>query len=516
MKHLLSRKDFNRILSIIVLVVISVALIAGILGYVVGIGAHEENWKFYLASGIIFLTGGAVVIFLSLQLFFAIYRSKNQLSWQAFHDSLTGLVNRNQLEKNLDYIIASCLRSGEKFAIFFIDIDFLKKINDTLGHDAGDQLIRTMGERLKQSVRKTDVAARLGGDEFILVVNGADNTSIAAIFAEKIINRVIEPVKIHQHEVIVTASIGISFFPQDGNDYNTLIKSADLALYKAKQDGRNNYKFCTPAMNEEILQKLLFRGALQTALDKQEFYLVFQPKKNINTNQVIGFEALLRWESETYGNVPPNRIIHLTEEMGLIYQLGDWILRNAIIQASRWIREHSLRFPVSVNISARHFMQNTFVTSVMNALYDVNFPRNFLEIEISESLIMQNPEYSLNVIRQLKKAGVRISIDNFGTGYSSINYLQKFAIDRIKIDRKFIMHLDKRSDEYMLVQAIIGLSHSLNVAVLAEGVENKVQYDALIKLGCDEVQGYYVSHPLKTDAIPAYIEKMATSVSAAE
>ncbi len=437
---------------------------------------------------------------------------ENALSYQAYFDSLTGLINRNQLEQSLEKIIATALRSQQKFAIFFLDIDHFKHINDSLGHDAGDQLLRAIGERLKNTIRKTDIAARLGGDEFVLLLYGADKPDIAATFAEKIINTLTKPITIKEHEVMITTSIGISFYPADGEDYATLIKSADLALYKSKEAGRNNYRFCTPEINNDIKTKALFKNALQTALHKNEFHLVFQPKQDAIQQRIVGFEALLRWESETYGNVPPIRIIPLTEEIGLISQLGEWIIKTAAIQAAIWQKSMYANLKIAINISPRHYMQEKFVESILMILNDSELSGKQLELEISESLIMQDPDYSLDITHALQQHGVQIIVDNFGTGYSNIDQLQRLAPNSIKIDRSFISDLPANLAHNDLLHAMVELAKNLNVRVLAEGVETREQYDRLIRLGCVEIQGYYIGRPMRAEKIPQFIQQRAVAV----
>ncbi|MDX1900521.1 MAG: EAL domain-containing protein [Gammaproteobacteria bacterium] len=510
--NLHSMRDSHAIIRVSATILVATAAVAGFSGYAIGLNPDESMRQFYIAFPIMLMTISAGVLLLYWLVLPLVRQSALELSYQAFHDTLTGLVNRNQLEQSIDLSIASAFRSQQKFAIFFLDIDHFKKINDTLGHDAGDQLLRIVGERLSKSIRKTDIAARLGGDEFILVLHGADTPEIAAVFAEKIINALIKPIKILEHEIIVTASLGISFYPEDGDDFKSLIKSADLALYKAKQSGRNNYQFCTLEMNKEINEKLLMKNALQTALDNQEFYLVFQPKIDLIKNRVIGFEALLRWESLTYGNVPPNRIIPLTEEMGLINQLGDWIAKKAMTQLHVWHANNLSDISIALNIATRHFLQPTFAKNLLSIIEQTKLSGRYLELEISESLIMQNPEYSLGVIKELKKSGVRITIDNFGTGYSSIQHLHNFQVDCIKIDRRFIADIPQNKAHVDLLHTLISLAKSLHVEVIAEGVETKEQFTQLIEMGCDEVQGYYISKPMPAAEVESFMQKFAAKM----
>lgn len=444
-------------------------------------------------------------------------KTEEELSFKAYYDTLTGLVNRNQLEHSLDLTISSALRHQQKFAVFFIDLDHFKYINDSLGHDAGDELLKIVGDRLRNNIRKTDIAARLGGDEFIFVLNGTDNPEVAAIYAEKILNIMLTPITIKEHELFVTASIGISFYPTDGHDYQSLIKSADLALYKAKENGRNNYQFCTFEMNEELLEKIVFKKALQTAIKNQEFYLTYLPKADIK-NRITGFETLLRWKNDKYKDVSPSQIIPIAEEMGTINQIGDWILKAAIEQGLQWKNISNLPIKITINMSTKQYMQLAFVENVLSALKEVQFFPGYLALEINESLIMQDPDYSMKIIKQLKTHGIEIIIDNFGTGYSSLNYLSQFGVDYIKIDRQFIRNILDNFQYRELVTAIIALSKKLNIKIIAEGIESIEQRDLLHQLGCDEFQGYYISKPLLAEDVTEFIEKnnIAQRIASAE
>jgi len=488
-------------------------LVAAICGYVTG-ASQDQLFAILLYTLPVMLgtTGTGMLLFYRIILP-QLHEKDQNLSWQAYHDTLTGLVNRNQLEQSLDMTIASALRNQQKFAIFFLDIDHFKKINDTIGHDAGDEILKIVGERLRNAIRRTDIAARLGGDEFILVIHGADTPDVAATFAEKIINTITTPIKILGHELIISTSIGISFYPADGMNYHSLVKSADLALYKSKQSGRNNYHFCTPAMNDEIREKMIFKSALQTALDRQEFFLVYQPKLDIRKNRISGFEVLLRWQSDTWGDVPPAKIISLTEEMGLISQLGRWIARMAITEAQKWWQGAPSGFSIALNISPRHYMQSGFTDEILEVVHQAKLPGHLLNLEISESLIMQNPDYSLNVTQNLKQHGIQITIDNFGTGFSSIHYLQKFCVDYIKIDRGFVAGLLTDPDQALLLRTIISLARGLNIKILAEGVETEAQYISLIKMGCDEIQGYYIGKPMRAEKIRDFMETRMETAS---
>jgi len=434
-------------------------------------------------------------------------KSEEMLSHLAYYDALTGLANRAYLEYSLEKEISTALRHQHKFAIFFLDLDKFKKINDSLGHDIGDELLKIVSSRLKNCIRKTDIAARLGGDEFILILQGLDQPERAATFAEKIITAISRPIVIKEHEIYTSTSIGISFYPLNGSDYNTLIKSADMALYQAKENGRNVYRFCTPEMNHEIQEKVNFKNELKKALDNNEFSLHFQPKLDVAGNEVAGFEALLRWDACKQGAVDPQKLIALAEESGLIIPLSNWVIKSACFEARRWQNKMKANFILSINVSARQFKQSNFTDVVFQALRETQFDTHYLELEISESLIMQDPENSLKIIKTLREAGVNVAIDNFGTGYSSINYLHQFSVSHVKIDKTFIQHCAIDARESALVTAMIHLAKSLGIKVIAEGVETKAQFDFLLREGCDEIQGYYFSRPLSSKQVLEFLNK---------
>jgi diguanylate cyclase (GGDEF)-like protein/PAS domain S-box-containing protein len=438
------------------------------------------------------------------------HKTENELSYKAYYDTLTGLFNRNQLEHSLESAISIALRLQKRFAIFFIDLDHFKQINDRLGHDTGDQLLKIVGERLKHNIRQTDIAARLGGDEFILILNGISNAESAAVFAEKIMAVLIEPIKVKEHELLITSSIGISFYPPDGTSYKELLKSADLALYKAKENGRNNYQFCTPEMNSEIKEKISFKKALQVALDNEEFHLVYLPKVNMKRDTIKGFEALLRWKHKEYGDVSPNKIIPLADEMGIMNQLSEWIIKTAIEQAKVWQQYGSTQpTKIAINISAKHYFENTFVDNLLRTLHKAHLAPECLQLEINENLIMRDPNYSLRIVRELKRNGIEIIIDNFGTGYSSLNYLQQFSVDYIKIDRHFTQSSHTDDQRVLFLVAIVDLAKNLNIKTLAEGVESPDQIELLTRIGCDEIQGFYISPPILAEEVPGFLEQHA-------
>jgi diguanylate cyclase (GGDEF)-like protein len=422
---------------------------------------------------------------------------KNQahLKKMAYRDTLTHLVNRAQLEFSMNEILATARRYHHVVAVLFLDLDHFKKVNDTLGHDAGDLLLTTVAKRLTSSIRANDVVARLGGDEFVIVLVDVHNVETVAMIAEKIINILNKPMMIKGHEIIVGTSIGIGMYPNDGDDYQTLTKNADSALYQAKEKGRNNYQFCTAEASAQVQEKKHFENALQHALINQEFQLHYQPKFNVETNKVIGLEALLRWQSSEYGIVPPYKIIPLAEETGLIAPLSDWVLETACKQAKVWLSHGLSEFCIAVNVSARQFKHHGFVDSIFKILQENQLSAHFLELEINENLAMQDPDYSIQIFNQLKSQGVSIAIDDFGTSFSSLNCLHCFAIDSIKIDQTFIQRINVELDYHAVIRAMIHMAEALGIRVIAEGVESQAQYDFLRQAGCNEMQGYYFSKP---------------------
>lgn len=423
------------------------------------------------------------------------------LSYHAYYDALTGLANRVQLEQNLDVSIASALRNQKNFAVFFLDLDRFKEVNDTLGHDVGDELLKVVAGRLKTTIRMTDIASRLGGDEFVLILNGVNSPQAAASYAEKIMAIISKVITINGKDLTVGVSVGISFFPNDGLDGATLLKSADLALYRSKELGRNNYQFCTNEMNSEITDRTKFKVALRQALENGELSLDYFPKLQVSTQTIEAVEALLRWRSDHYGNVSPARMIPVAEESGLIVPLSEWVINKACTQAKKWQIQGGNKMTIAVNVAKRQFMHNMFSKIVQSALQSSSLAPQDLELEISESLLMTDPDYSLKMIESLKNIGVQITMDNFGTGYSSLVYLHRYSVDRIKIDRSLIRLMAESSEHAMLVSAIISLARNLGVRVAAEGVESKQQYDLLIEYGCDEIQGYLISPPLGAEKI---------------
>lgn len=436
-------------------------------------------------------------------------RAEEQLRQMAFHDPLTGLANRNKLEQYVNQLINTATRNQPGFALFLLDLDNFKTINDSIGHDAGDLLLQVVAERLKITVRDTDLVARLGGDEFVIVITNIKKIESVAQIAQKILHNMLKPLVIRGHEIYVTTSIGISFFPTDGQDIQTLMKNADLALYRTKEEGRNNYQFCTPEITKRAHEKMLRQNALNYGLVKDEFFLYYQPILDLKTDRISSVEALLRWRNKEFGSITTEEIIALCEESGLIIALSEWIIRTACKQVKSWQENGYEGLTVSINLSPRQFKQVNFVKSVMQILKDIDFPPHCLELEITESLIMQDPENTLQILQQFKNIGIKIAIDDFGTGYSSMSYLKRFSVDKIKIDNTFMRQIPKDETAISIVTAMIAMSTKLGIKTLAEGIETKDQYEFLIREGASEMQGYYLSRPLPIDLMAEYLARCA-------
>lgn len=423
-------------------------------------------------------------------------RYEAELEIRANQDTVTGLANRNLLRDRLSQALAFAARYMHPVWVVHLDLDRFKFINDTLGLSAGDELLKQVARRLEACVRETDTVARLAADEFILVLPERSNESTAIHTMQRIMDAVAKPYIIEGHEFFMTGSAGMAVYPSDGEDAETLMKHADVAMYRAKETGRNNYQFYTPAMNERALERLRLEGDLRLALEHQQFELHYQPQVNLHTGRINGMEALVRWQHPTFGMVAPGRFIGLAEETGLIVPLGAWVMRTACRQAKAWLDAGLGELRVAVNLSARQFGQKDLVKSIANILQECGLPPHCLEIELTESMIMTDVEHAIGVLRDLAKLGVQISVDDFGTGYSSLSYLKRLPIDVLKIDQSFVRDISVDPDDAAIVATIISLAHSLRLQVIAEGVETAEQLEFLRRHGCDAMQGYYFSRPV--------------------
>jgi diguanylate cyclase len=439
-----------------------------------------------------------------------------ELQHQATHDALTGLPNRVLFMDRLGREIAHGARDGHRFGVLLLDLDRFKLINDTLGHGAGDALLVQVAARLTQSIREVDTVARTGGDEFLVLIAEARNQSDIAGVAGKIVKALNEPYKVNEAEVHSSASIGISLYPTDGTDSESLVAHADEAMYFAKQRGRNSYQFFNQDMSVFSQERLDLENDLRRALTLNQLEVHYQPKSDVASGRIHSVEALLRWRHPTRGFVSPAEFIPLAEESGLILAIGEWVLREACRQAREWRRANVPFLRIAVNVSPVQFRQSNFLQAIHNALIDFDLEPQYLEIELTESTVMGNAESSVEILENLSRMGVVVSIDDFGTGYSSMSYLRKFPIDKLKIDRSFISELTTNAADASIVAAIISLAHSLKLKVVAEGVETAEQLQRLRELGCDQYQGFYRSAAVPANEIERSIRMSLNAESQTE
>jgi diguanylate cyclase (GGDEF)-like protein/PAS domain S-box-containing protein len=422
----------------------------------------------------------------------------------AHHDALTGLPNRLYLQIGLEQTLASAKRENEEVAVMFIDLDRFKIINDTLGHNIGDGLLVEVAQRLKKCMRESDLVARLGGDEFVVALAGDDVVNTAAHVAENILGSLALPYRIEGHVLHSSTSIGISLYPYDGDSIESLMKTADTAMYHAKAMGRNNFQFFSPEMNQSSNERLQMENSLHRALDNGEFTVHYQPQADIASGRLVGAEALIRWHHPERGMVSPLEFIPLAEENGMILSIGTWVLREVCRQVSAWraLGLTDLRF--AVNLSPRQFRQENLVGNILGILREFDMPASALELEITEGSVMENPDAAVILLHQLKLHGLSISIDDFGTGYSSLSYLKRFPVGKLKIDRSFVMDIPGDPDDSAIATAVIQLARSLGLKTVAEGVETAEQLQFLSDQGCDIQQGYWYSKPLAASAFEAF------------
>lgn len=429
----------------------------------------------------------------------ALKESETKLTYQASHDELTGLPNRTLLHDRMRQAMAHADREGNMVAILFIDLDRFKVVNDSLGHDIGDTVLQTAAGRLTGCVREVDTVARLGGDEFVLMLAGISRTDNVANVANKALESLARTYTIGENELILTASIGISVYPKDGVDIQTLLKNADTAMYRAKDSGKNRMEFFTYEMNASALRRMHLESQLRYALERNEFLLYYQPQADLVTGHIIGAEALLRWVHPQLGIISPVEFIPIAEETGLIVQIGEWVLETACRQAVAWQRDGLPPLRMGVNLSVRQFMQNDIVDVVARVLYETKFDSNLLELELTESLLMGGGEGVVSTLNALRKMHIGLSVDDFGTGYSSLSYLKRFPVTSVKIDQSFVQEITTDPDAAALARSIISMAHEMRLSVIAEGVETEGQLGYLARHGCDEMQGYFLSRPISPD-----------------
>jgi diguanylate cyclase (GGDEF)-like protein len=435
-------------------------------------------------------------------------QAEEQIQFLAYYDALTGLPNRSLLHDRMTVALAGAKRRSDKVALMFVDLDNFKNINDSLGHSVGDLLLRDVAVRLKENVREQDTVARLGGDEFVIMVTGLGSTSDAALTATRVLSGLARAFNPEDYELSVTCSLGISIFPDDAASSDELLKNADLAMYCAKQNGRNNFQFFTTDMNAHATRELALQNGLRHAVERNELFLMFQPQMGLVSGEIIGAEALVRWQHPQLGLVPPDQFIPIAESTGLIISIGEWVLCSACAQAKAWQAEGSRPIPVSVNVSPLQFRQKNFPQIVRNTLSEAGLPPEYLELELTESLILSNANVVMDVLHSLREMGVRLSIDDFGTGYSNLSYLRQFPVYKLKIDRVFVKDLLTNPDDSAIVETIISMARSLNLKVIAEGVEDERQVSFLRARNCDEIQGYYFSKPLPAEDFIASLRQL--------
>jgi len=427
------------------------------------------------------------------------HTAQQRLTYLAQYDALTDLPNRRCLSETLDRAIHAAAAQARGIGVMFIDLDHFKKVNDMLGHGVGDQLLQLAARRLQASARPGDVVARLGGDEFALILPDAVEDHDIATLSATIIDALAAPFLLHGQHLFVSASIGIACYPDDGADAEALLKNADTAMYAAKNRGRGNFQFFSAAMHDVMAQRIKLEAELHLALERREFLLHYQPKLDLASGKTSGFEALLRWQHPQRGLVPPLEFIAILEDTGLIIPVGEWVVQEVCRQLGQWRTEGFPIVPVAINLSARQLEQGDLAGTIERIVSASGIAPALLEFELTESMLMVNPDAAVETLGRIKAMGMRLSIDDFGTGYSSLAYLKRFPLDALKIDRTFVRDLPHDSDDAAITRAVITLAHSLNLKVVAEGVENSAQLGELKRFGCDEIQGYHVDRPLAAD-----------------
>jgi len=435
--------------------------------------------------------------------------AEQEITHLAYIDTLTGLANRRLFMDRLDHALQQTERHNRTVALFYLDIDHFKKVNDSLGHDQGDSLLKTIAERMSKHVRKSDTLARLGGDEFVFLFTSLHKAEEAATIAQSILKTFEKPFNLSGHDFFITPSIGIALYPCDGSDSGTLLKHADIAMYSAKQKGRNTYVFFSPEMDQKIQARHEMESCLRNALSGKQFSLAYQPQIDLRTGQIVAAEALLRWHHPEKGMIPPDQFIPIAEKTGLIGPIGEWVLAEACRQNAIWMQSGHPPLRIAVNLSAYQLKQTDFINTVDRILTETGMPQHLLELELTESLAMDDTATNIATLSNLRELGIHLSIDDFGTGYSSLSYLRDLPIHRVKIDRSFIGRLQEGKHSSAIVDAIIAMARSLELVVIAEGVENQPQLDFLKSRDCDIIQGYFSGKPVPAKEFSALLKKCA-------
>lgn len=434
-------------------------------------------------------------------------KQEEKIQYMATHDDLTGLPNRLMFSQLLNHAILSAKRNNRKLAVLFIDLDRFKIINDSLGHEAGDQLLQEIAGRFRHALRAMDVVARMGGDEFVVMIEEIESQSAAATVAYKLMSAAIKPFTIMSQECRVTASIGISIYPEHGEDEQTLIKNADIAMYSAKEEGKNNYQFYSKELKIKSVEKLSIETQLRFALEREELSLAYQAKLDFKTDAITGVEALLRWNNPYLGEITPTQFIPVAEETGLIVPIGRWVMKTACAQNVAWQKQGLPPVCIAVNLSYRQLVDENLIEDIKTALKESGLAPELLELEITESMVMHNPARMIAILAGIKSLGVHLAIDDFGTGYSSLAQVKNFPVDTLKLDRSFVRNLPECSEDKAIAEAILSMGKTLSLRVVAEGVETKEQMTYLRGHSCDEMQGFYFSRPIAPDKFGELLKK---------
>lgn len=459
------------------------------------LGVYSAQQRCFEQEDLLFLQSVANILAAALDR----CRTDREIQRLAFYDRLTGLPNRTLLHDRLEGALSRARRGRHEVAAMFLDLDRFKSINDTFGHASGDELLKVVGQRLVASVRQTDTVARLGGDEFVVLLAELDQEEGVAAVAQKILHELARPVLLGDQEVVTTTSIGIAVFPADGVDSGTLLRHADIAMYLAKEQGKNTYRFFSQDLHARVEERIKVETCLRRALERDELFLLYQPQLDLRTGRMVGMEALLRWNHPELGVLTPDKFIGVAEETGLILPIGQWVVATACLQAKAWQQQGFAPLRLAVNISGRQFNHPCFIDLLDQVLEDTGFNPGLLELELTESTIMENADITIMTLTDIKVRGINLAIDDFGTGYSSLSYLKHFPFDRLKIAQSFVQDVTSDADNAAIVDAVIAVAHSLNIRVIAEGVETRQQLEFLFQRQCDELQGFYFGRPISVD-----------------